>query len=227
MQATSCSPPFPANLSRPQSTSLVPMGWPGTSTRRWQQQQAGSVPPLCPVSPTPCIQGPLPAWLLRSGQPPTSHLPPRRCQDSRGLAGRYDQLLGTLCRTAVGLKQRVEWDCRQSQAPPRRQKPDHRPPAAPRVLPPSLPTKPSSSSPPPASPRAKGWVMRWHLRWRRQQQQQHTNGGGNSDSSSSNMRGNEAGRSNGPHRTRFLHKSPFHSLFAKNFNIKLNCKVTY
>lgn len=46
-------------------------------------------------------------------------------------------------------------------------------------------------------------------------------------SSSSNMQRNEAGSSDGPQRTRLLHKSPFHSLFAKNFNTKLNCKVAY
>lgn len=48
-----------------------------------------------------------------------------------------------------------------------------------------------------------------------------------SKSSSSNMQRNEAGSSDGPQRTRLLHKSPFHSLFAKNFNTKLNCKVAY
>lgn len=48
-----------------------------------------------------------------------------------------------------------------------------------------------------------------------------------SKSSSSNMQRNEAGSSDGPQRTRLLHKSPFHSLFAKNFNTKLNCEVAY
>lgn len=46
-------------------------------------------------------------------------------------------------------------------------------------------------------------------------------------SSSSNMQRNEAGSGDGPQRTRLLHKSPFHSLFAKNFNTKLNCGVAY
>lgn len=76
-------------------------------------------------------------------------------------------------------------------------------------LSPLLPSLPAFCRPAPVSPRCVGIVVVL------------------SKSSSSNMQRNEAGSSDGPQRTRLLHKSPFHSLFAKNFNTKLNCKVAY
>lgn len=76
-------------------------------------------------------------------------------------------------------------------------------------------TRPSSSPHSSLSRHSVGRVLRWAVLVH------------SKSSSSSNMQRNEAGSGDGPQRTRLLHKSPFHSLFAKNFNTKLNCEVAY